>query len=166
MSSIISIQGSASYDRVPVAPSHSQKNVQNPKLVQDQKKGIDGDSVEISSKGLDLEKKATSETYRGVYEPAKVNDRFRYEIENGMLDKNLRFNALKNRFPSAATIAYSARQNIESYIDQTAGRKSTYTALFKLQYQDAKPNPSRAASNLEAKIQQIRIINQNLDLLK
>ena len=100
-----------------------------------------------------------------TYEPPTVDERFRFDIANGMFDRSLRFNALKSRGNGAASSTYGPRESIENKLRRTAGGRTAYSALFLASYADANPNPTDATSNVDARTGLSRIIDQNLALL-
>ena len=122
-----------------------------------------GDTVEISSGG------SSGEGYTGpasaTYDPPPVSDRFRFGIEHGMLDSRLRYSALRSPFGDVATSTYAARRSLQGQVLHSAGGGSPYSALFDLQYQDSTPNPSQAASNVDARVALNRMADQSLMLL-
>ncbi len=122
-----------------------------------------GDSVEISSGS------SGGDEYHGpasaTYGPPPVSDRFRFGIQHGMLDSRLRYSALRSPFGNVASSTYSARQSLQGQVSYMAGGQSHYSALFDLQYQDSTPNPSRAGSNVDARVELNRIADQSLMLL-
>ena len=113
-----------------------------------------GDTVEIST--------PAGSTAPVTYEPPDVADRFRFDIQNGMFDKRLRYTALRTRYEGGASATYDARGSMRGQVGGSAG---VYAALFALQYDDAQPNPSQAGSNAEAKSELNRITDQKLSLL-
>ena len=114
----------------------------------------DGDTVEISSP-------EPSPTYA----PPSLDERFRFDIANGMFDKNLRFSALRSRSSGTASSTYGPRESIENQLIGISGGRTAYSALFRASYDDANPNPSEATSNVDARTSLSRIIDQNLALL-
>jgi hypothetical protein len=100
-----------------------------------------------------------------TYAPKEVADKFRYNIENGMFDQRLRYNALSSQFQGAAQATYDARQNVVSQVGQLGGSNSSISALFALTYQDAQPNPNDASTHVEARTEQTRQMDQGLNLL-
>lgn len=109
--------------------------------------------------------KTTSPPKNRTYGPRRTSDTFRYDIEQGMFDEQLRYNALSVRFQGVAVSTYKARQSISGQIAAFSGQNSSASALFSLTYQDAQPNPSEASSHVNARTEQNRRIDQGLDLL-
>jgi len=131
----------------------------------------DGDTVEISqtdasSGGTTSSGTTTSPAASPTYRPPTLEDRFRFDISNGMFDGGLRFNPLASQFNDVAVTTYASRQDLADQVTQTAGSGSAYSALFNLQYQDATPDPAAAGSRMEARSGFNRMIDQNLALLK
>ena len=100
-----------------------------------------------------------------TYSPKDVADKFRYNIENGMFDQRLRYNALASQFQGAAQETYDVRQNVVRQVAQLGGSNSSISALFALTYQDAQPNPNSASTHVEARTEQTRQMDQGLNLL-
>ena len=121
----------------------------------------DGDTVEISQ----TDPSSGTTTSRPTYRPPTVEERFRFDISNGMFDRRLRFSPLASRFNDVAVTTYASRRDLAYQITQTAGSRSAYSALFDLQYQDATPDPAAAGSQMEARSGFNRMIDQNLALL-
>jgi hypothetical protein len=113
-----------------------------------------GDTVEISS--------PAGGAAPVTYEPPDVADRFRFDIQNGMFDKRLRYTPLRTRYEGGASATYDARGSMRGQMGGSAG---VYAAMFALQYDDAQPNPSQAGSNVEARSELNRITDQKLSLL-
>ena len=99
------------------------------------------------------------------YGPRRISDTFRYDIEHGMFDARLRYNALSVRFQDVAVSTYEARQSISGQIASFSGQNSSASALFSLIYQDAQPNPNQASSHINARTEQNRRIDRGMDLL-
>jgi hypothetical protein len=116
----------------------------------------EGDSVEISSE---------SESEAPVYGPTNFSDRFKFDIENGMFDATLRFDATQPRARGASVEAYSERRAVEFQVTQAAGTGSPSSALFALQFQDANPNGGGASSQVDGRVAFKRMAQQNLNLL-
>lgn len=114
------------------------------------------DSVEISEQ--DAPESPT-------YGPTQFSDRFRFQIQNGMFDASLRFDATESRARGASTAAYGERQAVEFQVTQAAGTGSATSALFALQFQDADPNGGNATSQIEGRVEYKRMAEQNLNLL-
>ena len=148
----VSAAGSgASYDRIePPAP---------------QEEGVEGD-IDIDISGdpgedtVDLGNQAPSP---GTYGPNATGDRFRFDMENGMLNGQGRFRAVVNRSRGAAVQTYDERRSIESQV--TRGLDGSHKALFSLQFLNADPNRAEAGSHVEARAGFARIADQNLELL-
>ena len=113
------------------------------------------DSVEISN----------SEETPATYGPKNFGDRFKFRIQNGMLDGSLRFNANTSRARGASVAAYAERQAVEFQVTQAAGSGSPSSALFALQFQDANPNNTTAGSQIAGRVEFNRMAEQNLNLL-
>jgi hypothetical protein len=111
-----------------------------------------GDTVEISS----------PQAGPGTYGPNDVADKFKFDIQNGMFDKRLRYTALQTRSSGAATETYEARAGLGG---QTMGGGGVYSALFALQYNDANPDQTQASSSAEARGELNRMAEQRLSLL-
>lgn len=127
----------------------------------------EGDSVEITITEIpseSTEDPPTSESSPIIYGPAIFDDTFRLAIENGILDPSQRFNPLHIRFQTGATETYETRGLLGNQVMQNVGL-GTSTALFNIQYQDAQPHPNKASGNVDAKVEQQRIADQNLHLL-
>ena len=116
----------------------------------------DGDTVELSNE---------TDPGPATYQPPQFSDRFKFDIQNGMFDAHLRFNAAVTRSRGADVVAYSERQAVETQITQAAGSGSPSAALFALQYQDANPNSDSASSQVEGRVEFNRMAAQNLNLL-
>ena len=99
------------------------------------------------------------------YGPATVQDRFKFDIENGRFDGKGRYTPLTTRFESVSQSTYDTRAEIGNKLNITAGQNSAQSALFALGYQDASPDATQASSNVDARAQENRRINSNLDLL-
>ena len=141
---ITSYSGGASYE-IGVSPQPAESN---PPAAA----AVDGDTVEISS----------SQAGPGTYSPNNVADKFRFDIQNGMFDKRLRYTALQTPTSRAATETYESRANLGG---QAAGGSGVYSALFALQYNDANPEPTQASSSTEARGELNRMAEQRLSLL-
>lgn len=100
-----------------------------------------------------------------IYSPPQMSDKFRYNIEQGMFDQSLRYNAIAARYQDIATETHEARQSIEGQISRFSGSNSGVAALFALGYQNAQPNPNNATTHVEARVEQNRRIDSGLDLL-
>ncbi len=148
MPGIVTPGAGASFDTVPLPPGPEQDDVTV------EITPAEGDTVELSGG----EPPAT-------YGPADFSDRFRFDIQNGMLDAKLRFHAVTSRSRGADVAAYSERQTVEFQVTQTAGTGSPSSALFALQFQDADPNASDATSQVEGRAEFNRMAAQNLGLL-
>jgi len=99
------------------------------------------------------------------YGPRGFDDRFRFDVQNGMLDASKRFSATRSRLRGLAAEGYDERRSVGVQVTRTAGSGSTYAALFTLQYGDADPSSGRAGSHAEARAQYNRMTDQNLELL-
>ena len=116
----------------------------------------DGDTVELST---------NTDPGPVSYQPSRFSDRFKFDIQNGMFDARLRFNATVTRSRGADVVAYAERQTVEIQVTQTAGTGSPSAALFALQFQDANPNSDRASTQIEGRLEFNRMAAQNLNLL-
>lgn len=99
------------------------------------------------------------------YGPATVQDRFKFDIENGRFTSKGRYTPLTTRFEAVASSTYNSRGEIGGRLNVMAGQNSAQSALFALGYQDASPNAPQASSNVDARAQENRRIDNNLDLL-
>ena len=125
----------------------------------------EADVVEITITEIPSDSETPPEQTQATYTPATFNDNFQFAIENGILDPSYQFNPLSIRFQSGAVETYEARGSLGSQVVQGFGQDSPYAALFAIQYQNAQPNSSEASSNVDAKTEQQRIADQNLQLL-
>jgi hypothetical protein len=141
------VQGTqnASFDRVPA----SETSEDTPQ-----------DVVEITITDLPSETDSPAST-PATYGPTTFGDKFKFDVQNGMLDPSKRFSPLSVRFDSTAVSTYEAREGIAGQM----GANTPYAALFALHYQDANPNPSEASTNVDARTTENRRIDQGLDLL-
>ncbi|MCZ6632306.1 MAG: hypothetical protein O7G87_02810 [bacterium] len=156
--------GNASFD---IDPAVLQQRAEAAAQAAAEAESEEGDSVEITITEIPSEStddSPTSGSSPGIYGPETFDDKFRYAIENGMLDPSRRFNPLRIRFQTSATETYEARGSLGAQVMQNAGL-GTSLALFNIQYQDAQPNPNDISSNVDAKVEQQRIADQNLHLL-
>lgn len=151
MTGIITPGSGASYDSIAQAPPPDEGEVTVEITGQDE-----GDSVEISN-----EPQSPAPTYG----PSQFSDRFKFDIQNGMFDARLRFDATQTRARGASVAAYQERQAVEFQVIQAAGTGSPSSALFSLQFQDADPNSAGAASQVEGRVEFQRMAEQNLNLL-
>jgi hypothetical protein len=124
----------------------------------------EGDSVELSTPGASAEN-PPAQAQSPTYGPPAVGDRFRFQINNGMLDKSRRFTPLSSRFNGKAAATYSARESLVGQVSRVAGQGSVYSALFDLAYQVSRPDPSRAGTNVDARTELNRIADRNMALL-
>ncbi len=124
-----------------------------------------GDTVEISSSDGSSSGSGATGDVLGTYEPQRFADRFRFDIDHGMLDNRLRFDPLSARFRGTATSTYRARQSVAGQVGSTSRGAGVSTAIFELLYQDAQPNRSSATSSVEALNELNRMMSQNLGLL-
>ncbi len=99
----------------------------------------------------------------GTYGPNSTNDRFRFDLENGMLNGAGRFSAVATRSRGAAVQTYEERGSLGFQV--TRGLTGSRSALFSLQYSNADPNRAEAGSSVEARTAFARIADQNLELL-
>ena len=97
----------------------------------------------------------------GTYGPDTFDDKFKFDLQNGMLDPSKRFNALSVRFDLTAVSTYETRQNLAAQI----GVAGPQAALFALHYQAANPDLSDASTNVDARTTENRRIDRGLDLL-
>ena len=148
----IAIQGGgATFDTIPPAREPPENGEVEIEIT-----GPGEDSVEISE---------TPGPGPQTYGPRNFGDRFKFNIQNGVLDASLRFNAARTRSRGADVEAYSERQGVEFQVTQTAGTGSPSSALFALQFQDADPNSTSAGSQVEGRVAYNRMAEQNLNLL-
>ena len=124
----------------------------------------EGDSVEISTAGASADN-PLAQPQSPTYGPPDVSDRFRFQIENGMLDKSRRFTPLSSRFNGQAAATYQARESLEGHVSRVSGQGSVYSALFDLAYQVSQPHPNRAGTSVDARTELNRIADRNLALL-
>lgn len=99
------------------------------------------------------------------YGPATIQDRFKFDIENGRFTSKGRYTPLTTRFEAVANATYDSRGEIGSRLNVMAGQNSAQSALFALGYQNASPDATHASSNVDARTQENRRIDNNLDLL-
>ena len=151
MPEIITPGGAASFDRVPPLPSEPEGDV-TIEITEPE----DGDSVELSNE---------TGPEPVTYQPPQFSDRFKFDIQSGMFDAHLRFNATTTRSRGADVVAYTERQAVETQVTQAAGSGSPSAALFSLQYQDANPNSDSASTQVEGRVEFNRMAAQNLNLL-
>jgi hypothetical protein len=123
----------------------------------------DGDSVEISTPEASSENPPAAPE-SPTYGPRDMSDRFRFEIENGMLDRSRRFTPLSTRFNGQAAATYSARGSINTQVSRISGN-GVHSALFDLAYHVSRPDPSRAGTNVDARTELNRIADRNMALL-
>lgn len=151
MPEIITPGGAASFDRVPPLPSEPEGDV-TIEITEPE----DGDTVELSNE---------TDPEPVTYQPPQFSDRFKFDIQSGMFDAHLRFNATTTRSRGADVVAYTERQAVETQVTQAAGSGSPSAALFSLQYQDANPNSDSASTQVEGRVEFSRMAAQNLNLL-
>ncbi len=150
MPNIIQSGSGASFNTVGPVPTPDPEvtvNISEPK---------DGDSVDLSN-----EPPGGPSTYG----PAQFSDRFKFDIQNGMLDASLRFDARTNRSRGADVKAYAERQGVDFQITKAAGIGSQTSALFALQFQDVNPNATSASTQVEGRLGFSRVAEQSLNLL-
>ena len=152
--------GNASYDRIAEAGAENQQQPPEAPPVQQE-----GDRVEITITETTPEGNAASASSPIIYSPSTLSDRFKFDIANGTFENERRFNPLTVRFNTSAVSTYEARQSFKSQIAQTGGQSGSSSALFELNYQDAAPNQRNATTNVDAKNEQNRMVDQNLYLL-
>ena len=152
MPEIITPGSGASFDSIPALPPDPEEGDVTVEIVVPE----DSDTVELSGQ---------TDPEPQNYGPAQFRDRFKFDIQNGMFDGRLRFNASVTRSRGADVVAYAERQGVEIQITQTAGVGSPSAALFALQFQDANPNNTNASSQVEGRIGFNRMAAQNLNLL-
>ena len=150
MAGIIAPGSSASFDIIPQAQEPQDKG---------------GVTVEVTTPEEDSVEISNSEERPVTYSPTNFGDRFKFNIQNGMLDGSLRFNANTSRARGASVAAYAERQAVEFQVTQAAGSGSPSSALFALQFQDANPNNTTAGSQVEGRVEFNRMAEQNLTLL-
>jgi hypothetical protein len=124
-----------------------------------------GVTTEVTHPEEDSAEISNSEKPPITYGPRTFGDRFKFNIQNGMLDGSLRFNANTSRARGASVAAYAERQAVEFQVIQAAGSGSPSSALFALQFLDANPNNSTAGSQVEGRVEFNRMAEQNLNLL-
>ena len=122
------------------------------------------DIVDISVNG-DPNSGTPSNTGYQSYGPSTVRDQFKFDIENGRFGNRGRYTPLNSPFQSVARSTYSTRGEIAGQVGMYSGQTSAQSALFTLGYQDSTPNATRASSHTDARAQQNRRIDRNLDLL-
>lgn len=151
MPEIITPGSGASFDSTPPPPAEPEGEV-TVEITEPE----DGDTVELSNE---------TDPGPATYQPPQFSDRFKFDIQSGMFDAHLRFNAAVTRSRGADVVAYAERQTVEIQVTQTAGRGSPSAALFALQFQDANPNSDRASTQIEGRLEFNRMAAQNLNLL-
>ena len=151
MPEIITPGSGASFDSTPPPPAQPEGEV-TVEITEPE----NGDTVELSNE---------TDPGPATYQPPQFSDRFKFDIQNGIFDAHLRFNAAVTRSRGADVAAYSERQAVETQITQAAGSGSPSAALFALQYQDANPNSDSASSQVEDRVEFSRMAAQNLNLL-
>jgi hypothetical protein len=100
-----------------------------------------------------------------TYGPPSIKDQFRFDIENGRFSNRGRYTPLTTNFETVAKSTYHSRANLGGQVNGLSGHSSAQATLFALGYQDASPDSTHASSNVEARAQETRRINSNLDLL-
>jgi hypothetical protein len=150
MPGIVTPGSGSTFDTIPVAPDPDD-NVVTVEITESNE-----DTVELSDPAEE-----SSHTYGLV----RFSDRFKFDIENGMFDARLRFNAITSRSRGSDVAAYSERQAVEFQVTQAAGTDSPSSALFALQFQDANPNSTSVGSHVEGLTEFKRMADQNLALL-
>jgi hypothetical protein len=155
----------SSTDRIPIAPPTPASNqVSSPVTSQTTESSDTQDILDISVNG---DPNAPSDTNPGyqTYEPSSVKDRFRFDIENGRFGGKGSFSPLTTRFENVAKSTYISRAEIGQRVNAFSGQNSAQSALFVIGYQDASPENTTASSHVDARAQENRRIDQNLDLL-
>ena len=97
----------------------------------------------------------------GIYGPSAFDDKFKFELQNGMLDAGKRFNALNVRYDTTATTTHELRENLATQI----GATGALATLFALHHQAADPNPNEVTTDVDARTNENRRIDRGLDLL-
>jgi len=120
------------------------------------------DIVDISVQG---DPNSPPNTGLQTYGPPSVKDQFRFDIENGRFSSRGRYTPLTTNFETVAKSTYHSRANLGGQVNGLSGHSSAQATLFALGYQDASPDASHASSNVEARAQENRRIDNNLDLL-
>ncbi|MEE2752563.1 MAG: hypothetical protein VX910_01165 [Candidatus Latescibacterota bacterium] len=150
MSGTVTPASGSTFDTIPVAPESDDSLV----------------TVEITESNEDsFELSSTAGDSTSAYGPLQFSDRFKFDIQNGMFDAKLRFNAAISRSRGADVATYSERQAVEFQVTRAAGTDSSSSALFALQFQDANPNSTSVGSHLEGRTEFKRMAEQNLALL-
>jgi len=122
------------------------------------------DIIDISLNGDSSSDNSGDTGYR-IYGPSTVRNQFKFDIENGRFGNRGRYTPLNSPFQSVAKSTYSTRGEIGGRVGAYSGQTSAQSALFSLGYQDSSPNATRASSHTDARAQQNRRIDRNLDLL-
>ena len=140
------VQGTtnASFDRVPTPTPALQTAEQ--------------DIVDISITEPPSEDTASAPS---TYGPATFGDKFKFQIQNGMMDASKRFNALNVRYDTTATTTHETRGNLAAQMGATGAQ----AALFALHHQASDPNPSGASTEVDARTLENRRVDRGLDLL-
>ncbi len=99
----------------------------------------------------------------GAYGPNSTDDRFRFDLANGMLNGEGRFRAVVNRSRGIAAQTYEQRASVG--VQVTRGLTGSRSAMFSLLFSNADPNRAEAGSHVEARAEFARIADQNLELL-
>jgi hypothetical protein len=123
------------------------------------------DIVDISVNG-DPNSGAPTQTNYQSYRPSTVRDQSRFDIQNGRPGTGGRYTPLHSPFETVARSTYYSRGDIAGQVNAFSGQSSAISALFSLGYEDASPNSTRASTHMDARTQQNRRIDQNLDLLQ
>jgi hypothetical protein len=122
------------------------------------------DIVDISVQG-DPNGTPTANKGLQTYGPSSIKDQFRFDIENGRFSGRGRYTPLTTNFETVAKSTYHSRANLGGQVNGLSGHSSAQATLFALGYQDASPDATRASSNVDARAQENRRIDSNLDLL-
>lgn len=122
------------------------------------------DIVDISVNGDPNAGNSNNTGYQS-YGPSNVRDQFKFDIENGRFGNRGRYTPLNSPFQSVAKTTYSIRGEIGGQVGAYSGQGSAQSALFSLGYQDSSPNARSVSSHTDARAQQNRRIDRNLDLL-
>jgi hypothetical protein len=122
------------------------------------------DIVDLSVNGAPNSGTSGLTTYQS-YGPKTVRDQFKFDIENGRFGNNGRYTPLHSQFESVARSTYYSRAGIEGQVNAFSGKNSAQSALFTLGYLESSPNNTHASTHMDARTQQNRRIDRNLDLL-
>ena len=142
--SVLQATQSASFDRVPASTETPSAETQ--------------DIVDISITESESTPPASTPP---TYGPATFSDKFKFELQNGMMDASKRFNAINVRYDTTASTTHETRENLAAQIGATGAQ----AALFALHHQASDPTPSEASTDVDARTLENRRIDRGLDLL-